>query len=106
VADLTPEALAQELHGEASRLDILSSTPESLADKPHWSRIRGRVASLRYSAAQVRKLAPAHAALTAELDAARAENARYRGALEDIEARGLGDGTDARTARQALEGGR
>ena len=35
-----------------------------------------------------------------------AENARYRGALEDIEARGLGDGTDARTARQALEGGR
>jgi hypothetical protein len=94
MADLTPEALAAELEAEA---DAPSDSPHSA-----W-----RSMLLRDFAQLVReRLAPAHAALTAERDAARAENARYRGALEDIEARGLGDGTDARTARQALEGGR
>ena len=95
MAEVTPEALAAELERGAADLDALSRKPESLADKPHWNRIRGRVASLRYSANRVRELAPAHAALAAELTQARqahdtwaaqltAERDRYRAALEAI----------------------
>jgi len=79
MAEVTPEALAAELERGAADLDALSRKPESLADKPHWNRIRGRVASLRYSANRVRELTPALAALAAERDAHKLRADHYEG---------------------------
>lgn len=73
-AAATPEAIAAELERAAADLDTLSRKPESLNDKPHWNRIRGRVASLRYSANAIReRLTPAWDALARDHDEARRE---------------------------------
>lgn len=44
----------------ADAIDVESREAESLDDKPHWARLRGRVSQARYCAAQLR------AALTAQ----------------------------------------
>ena len=168
MGDLTPEALAPLLW--AAMCEDAETRYPGDPDSPRWDKLGtwgedGEVARsgmLAVARKAMDRLAPAHAALTAELEEARgqlvataapgdtvviafgrrltaeeghdayerfrrlapgvniviaddvaaievhrpdAENARYRGALEDIEARGLGGGTDALTARQALEGG-
>lgn len=50
------EQLAATWDGLHAALDARSREAETLDDKPHWARLRGRVAQLAYCAGQLRKV--------------------------------------------------
>lgn len=101
MADLTPEALAAELDADAK----LYATPGSgVYDLGLANVMRGFADKVR------RDLAPAHAAMERDWNAARDLQLRYRAALEAILAKvtptvdSLDEDIEA-IAREALEGG-